>query len=150
MKVIIAGSRNLTLTVPQLDYLIGHYGIEEHCISEVVSGKARGVDTCGEKWAAAHHIAVAPFPFKTIFGKQGGIVRNREMADYADVLMAFLNDGSGGTMHMINHMSYIKKKPTIIFKFKNKVYDNVEYREIHEVQSRLGAAGRRIGESCPF
>jgi hypothetical protein len=104
MKVIIAGSRNIT------DY-------EEVCrailfsnfddISEVVSGKAKGVDTLGERFAKEFDIPLKEFPAKWrpspgVYDKAAGIKRNVEMANYADALIALWDGKSPGTKHMIS------------------------------------------------
>jgi len=98
MKTIIAGSRDCE------DYelvckVIAESGFE---ITEVVSGCARGVDRLGERWAKEHNVPVKRFPAHwSEFGKQAGPIRNREMAWYADALVAICFSGSIGTMDMI-------------------------------------------------
>lgn len=60
MKAIICGGRDYILTdedYADLDEL--HELIE---ITEVVSGKARGADTCGERWAQKRGIPVKRVP----------------------------------------------------------------------------------------
>jgi hypothetical protein len=69
----------------------------------VVSGCARGVDRNGEAYAAKHGIPVALFPADWAnLGKKAGMVRNCEMADYADALIAIWDGKSSGTKHMID------------------------------------------------
>jgi len=98
MKVIIAGSRNIE----------GEAVIKEAVkasgfkIDEVVSGCARGVDTYGENWAIYNGIPVKRFvPDWTWYGKKAGILRNNQMAEYADALIAIWDGSSRGTKHMI-------------------------------------------------
>jgi uncharacterized protein YeaO (DUF488 family) len=101
MKVIIAGSRNVTL--PSL-----LTGAMENCpfeITEVVSGRARGADTLGEQWADTHHVPKKLFPADwEREGKRAGILRNCQMGDYADALIALWDGKSRGTFHMISYM----------------------------------------------
>ena len=74
-------------------------------ITEVVSGGARGIDTDGEHWAIGSGIPVKRFPADwDDLGKRAGFVRNAEMADYADALIAIWDGKSRGTLHMINTM----------------------------------------------
>lgn len=98
MKVIIAGSRDITKynTVEQAVKLSGFE------ITEVVSGKARGVDTLGEVWALTHNIPVASFPANwNKHGRAAGPIRNCEMAEYAEALIAVYDGESTGTANMI-------------------------------------------------
>lgn len=98
MKVIIAGSRsfnNFKLMcdiIEQLDW----------AISEVVSGTALGADRMGERWARNNSIPVKQMSadWKS-YGRQAGLVRNNEMARYADALIAFWDGESHGTSNMI-------------------------------------------------
>jgi len=98
MKVIIAGGRTFVPT-------------EAHClvlceqkellpITEVVSGCAKGADAFGEWWASEHGIPVKEFPANWgRYGRGAGPIRNRQMAEYADALIAF--PGGSGTRHML-------------------------------------------------
>jgi len=72
-------------------------------ITEVVSGGARGVDSYGEAWAKARGIAIKRFPADwSTHGKKAGFLRNVQMAEYADVLVAVWDGKSRGTRHMIS------------------------------------------------
>jgi len=98
MKVIIAGSRNC------LDYELLCEAIKESKfeITEVVSGCAAGADTMGIRWAVENKIPVKKFPAEwSKYGKQAGMIRNREMAWYGDALIAIHLSGSRGTADMI-------------------------------------------------
>ena len=97
MKTIIAGSRNI------IDYELVKQAIEESgfAITEVISGDARGVDQLGSRWANEKGIAVRHFPAQ--WEKQGraaGHIRNGQMANVADALIA-ITTGSPGTASMI-------------------------------------------------
>ena len=98
MKVIIAGSRHIT-DRDFVEQAIEDSGFE---ITEVVCGKAQGVDTVGEEWANDNDIPVKPFPAEwKRYGRAAGPIRNREMAEYADALIAIPDIGSKGTANMI-------------------------------------------------
>lgn len=98
MKTIIAGSRGFA------DYKYMYEQLD-NCpwnITEVVSGTAKGADQRGERWAGHKNIPVTKFPAKwDEYGKGAGYVRNLEMAEYADALIAFWDGESRGTNHMI-------------------------------------------------
>lgn len=56
MKVIIAGSRNINLSLAEIDNAVN---ISKYKVTEVVSGGQRGIDQCCEFWAIAKGL-----PFK--------------------------------------------------------------------------------------
>lgn len=97
-KVIIAGSRSIE------DYSKVEEAVEESGfdISEVVSGTADGVDKLGEEYADRNGIPVTRFPadWKNQ-GKKAGVVRNQEMVEYADALIAVWDGESSGTEDVI-------------------------------------------------
>ena len=98
MRVIIAGSRHCN------DYSLLLETIKESgfSITEVVSGHARGVDTMGEHYAETHGIPLKVFPAQwDVYGLAAGPKRNRQMADYAQALIAVMYPGSRGTMNMV-------------------------------------------------
>ena len=112
IRVIIAGSR----------YGIWPFAVKlainesEFKIDEVVSGTAIGVDQLGEQWAKEHGVPVARFPANwDSFGKGAGYIRNKQMADYADALIAIWDGKSRGTEHMIKTMEALGK-PVYVYK----------------------------------
>jgi hypothetical protein len=103
MKVIIAGSRD---GVAFEDVVHGVMKFEQlhGKITEVVSGRARGADLIGEEYAAIHGLKVKMFPAEwDRFGKKAGSIRNAQMGDYADGLVAVWVGGSRGTWNMIQY-----------------------------------------------
>lgn len=111
MKVIIAGSRTIT------DEKVLFKALRE-CefeITEVVSGGARGADKLGENHAACLGIELKIFPANwDEHGKKAGYLRNKEMGEYADALIALWDGQSKGTKHMIDIMNKLNKPTTII------------------------------------
>lgn len=109
MKLIIAGGRDfdsvLKGQIALMQFHIEHFGeaVNSVRITEIVSGGARGADAVGEKLAWLNNIPVKKFiPDWDGLGKRAGFVRNAEMADYADALLAFWDGSSKGTAHMID------------------------------------------------
>ncbi len=100
MKVIIAGSRGIT-SLDVVAFAVYKSGFFTK-VTEIVSGGAKGVDSLGE--AIAHRLGL---PIKTFIpdwnkhGKKAGLLRNIEMAEYADALIAVWDGKSSGTKHMI-------------------------------------------------
>ena len=110
-KVIIAGSRNFN------DWRLAYQTLDEYKdkIKEVVCGDAKGADTIGANWAQEHGIKVHHFPADwQKYGVSAGYVRNKQMGDYADALIAFWDGVSPGTKDMIEYMQKLEKEQTII------------------------------------
>jgi len=112
LKVIIAGSRdgfvakNVFEAVEESPF----YGK----ITEVVSGGARGVDRDGESFAKLNHLPIKLFqPDWDKYKNSAGMLRNIEMAEYADALVAIWDGKSPGTKQMITIMKS-KNKPVYI------------------------------------
>jgi hypothetical protein len=100
MKYIIAGGRNFRNF--ELLWTECEKIIKEDPEVEVVSGTANGADKLGEHYAKLKDYPVKQFPADWSLGKSAGYLRNADMADYADVLIAFWDGESRGTQHMIN------------------------------------------------
>lgn len=101
MKVIIAGSRNIT-DIENVEKAVERSGFH---VTEVVSGMATGVDTLGEQYAANRGIRVHQMPAQwMLHGRSAGYKRNVEMSVYADALVAVWDGVSKGTQHMIGIM----------------------------------------------
>lgn len=101
-RVIVAGGRDFDdyeLLKSTMDKLLINIK-SQICI---VSGTARGADLLGERYAKENGYIVHRFPADwNTFGKTAGFVRNEEMAQNADALVAFWDGSShGGTYHMI-------------------------------------------------
>lgn len=98
MKTIIAGGRDYRMTFGDLLHLDAYR--RSLPITEVVSGAASGADACGENWARSRGVAIRWFMADwSTHGKAAGPIRNQQMADYADALIAF--PGGRGTADMI-------------------------------------------------
>lgn len=109
MKTIIAGSRTIT------DYNILLKALDESFmkddISEIVCGKAKGVDTLGERYGKENNIQIKYFiPDWDNFGKSAGYKRNLQMGEYADNAIILWDEESKGTKHMIDIMKRFKKE----------------------------------------
>jgi len=101
MKVIIAGGRDFK-DYNRLKEVCNKILINQNNI-EIVSGTAGGADTLGERYAQDKGYEVKKFPAKwDEYGKKAGYLRNQEMGDYADGLIAFWDGKSKGTKHMID------------------------------------------------
>jgi hypothetical protein len=99
MKTIIAGSRTCT----DINHIMSAIADCGWIPTEIISGTARGVDQLGETWAIANNTPLKRFPADwTKHGKSAGYIRNVEMAENADALIAIWDGVSRGTKHMID------------------------------------------------
>lgn len=98
MRTILAGSRDIT-DPAELAQAITDAGF---AITTVVSGTAKGVDTLGEEYAAAHGLPVERHkPDWSRYGRGAGPQRNRTMAQHADACIVVMRPGSKGSASMV-------------------------------------------------
>ena len=95
MRVAIVGSRTLTISN------LGDYLPED--TTEIVSGGARGIDTCAREYALANHIPLREFlPDYQRFGRSAPLRRNTTIVENADFVIAFWDGKSRGTLFTLN------------------------------------------------
>ena len=98
MKVAVIGSRGL-----QVDRLEDY--IPEGA-TEIVSGGARGVDTCAKNYALSHALKLTEFlPEYGKYGRAAPLRRNIAIIEYADLVLAFWDGQSRGTKYVIDNCS---------------------------------------------
>jgi len=142
MKVIIAGSRRIT-EYSLVDRAVRESGFQ---ITEIFSGGARGVDCLGEEWGKRNGVPVLHFPADwEHYGKRAGYLRNEQMADCAEGLIALWDGQSPGTGHMIE---IAQKKglrvfvlrpddgPAQVSASRNLVYDRTFFPDSGGVEAR--------------
>lgn len=96
MKVAVIGSRNI-----KIDRLEQYLPPDT---TEIVSGGARGVDTCAREYALAHGIPLREFlPDYARYHRGAPLVRNRELITYADMVIVFWDGESRGTAYSIDY-----------------------------------------------
>lgn len=71
----------------------------------LAAGGAVGPDTWTQNFATERGWPFKLFPAEWgTYARRAGVIRNNQMADYADVLLAFWNKRSPGTRNMIDCM----------------------------------------------
>ena len=96
MKVAIIGSRSL-----RVDDLSEY--IPREC-TEIISGGAKGIDSCAAEFARNNSLALTEIlPDYSSFGKAAPIIRNKMIVDLADLVVAFWDGKSKGTLSVINY-----------------------------------------------
>lgn len=102
-KVIIAGTRSFadySLLRSACDRYLSQKGQTHDII--IVSGTARGADRLGEQYALERGYQLQRFPADwEKNGRAAGYMRNADMANYSDALIAFWDGQSKGTRNMI-------------------------------------------------
>lgn len=108
MKVAVIGSRGLT--VPDLaPYLPPD-------TTEIVSGGARGVDSSAAVYAAAHGLRLTEFrPDYATYGRRAPLMRNLEIIDYSDQVLAFWDGQSRGTAFVIERCRKLQKPLRVFY-----------------------------------
>lgn len=103
MKVAIIGSR-----------AISEINLEEYLpegVTEIVSGGAKGVDTCAREYAVAKKLKLTEFlPEYQRYGKGAPLKRNLQIIEYADAVIAFWDGKSKGTKYVIDNCKKRGKK----------------------------------------
>jgi hypothetical protein len=96
MKVGIVGSRNLDIDL--------NLYLKTMDITEIISGGAKGIDTCAKNFALQHNIKLTEYKpdYKTYHFKQAPIMRNQLIINDSELLVAFWDGKSKGTLDSIN------------------------------------------------
>ena len=109
IKVAVIGSRNLTVRNLK-NYLPGE-------VTEIVSGGARGIDTCAKNYAFENNLKLKEFlPEYDLYGRSAPLKRNIQIIDYADLVLAFWDSESHGTKYVIDQCKKRGKKVKIFIK----------------------------------
>ncbi len=111
-RVVVAGCR---------DYC-DYYSVKEFLDAElaeirkeneiiILSGTCRGTDMLGERYAYENNFEVERHPAQwELFGKNAGPIRNRFMANRADLIICFWDGVSSGTGGIIEYAKSIGKE----------------------------------------
>ncbi|MFC1884652.1 DUF2493 domain-containing protein [Thermodesulfobacteriota bacterium] len=109
MKTAVIGNRDFN------DYEKLKQALSQFKISVLVSGGAKGADTLAERYADEHGIEKEIIkPDYKSFGKSAIFIRNREIVEKCERLIAFWNGKPGGTEYTIKHADKKNKEITII------------------------------------
>ena len=104
MKVAVVGSRSINDRDLIISFIEESHSFDKQ-YDKLISGGARGVDTIAEDYAKSKEIRTIIFyPDWEKYGNKAGFIRNEEMAEYGDFLVAFWDGKSRGTAQMIQAM----------------------------------------------
>lgn len=111
MRLAIIGSREFK----QYQYLVTLLDPIKDSIEWIISGGARGVDSMAERYARVNKIPFLLFPANwDKYGKRAGFIRNQQIVDEADYMIAIPTPDSIGTRDSIRRAE-IKEIPVEIF-----------------------------------
>lgn len=106
MKLAIIGSRGLWL-----DDLSPF--VPEN-VTEIISGGAKGIDSCAEEYAKKNGLKLTVFlPDYAKYKRGAPLVRNKEIIESCDEAIAFWDNKSRGTKHSIDLCKKLGKKITV-------------------------------------
>jgi len=96
MKLAIVGSRTFT------DFEFVKKILQYHPCTQIVSGGAKGADMLAKRYAAENGIPIKEFlPNWDKDGRAAGYLRNKQIVNACDELIAFWDGESKGTAHSI-------------------------------------------------
>lgn len=108
MKVAVVGSRS-----------VNHYDVvkailNQYTFTQIISGGAKGVDTLAEQYSSEYNLVkpMVILPNWNRYNRGAGAVRNREIVDHSDFVIAIWDGKSKGTLISIN---YAKKQNKSIY-----------------------------------
>ena len=100
-RVIVAGSREFK-DYQLLEKTLDDFLQDQQEPTRILCGMAHGADELGLLYAHRHNYELEKHSAKwDIHGKRAGFIRNEEMANNADALIAFWDGESHGTKDMI-------------------------------------------------
>ncbi len=113
-RIVIAGSRDFN------DYRIAEEYINQCIKAEntvdsitIISGGCNGADKLGERYAWEHKLLLEIYTADwKRYGKAAGPIRNKKMANDADIVICFWNKKSKGTKSMID---FAKGKGKVVY-----------------------------------
>ena len=100
MRIAVIGSRGLT--VKNLEkYLPTN-------TTEIVTGGAKGIDTCAREYARSHGIKLTEFtPDYAKYGRNAPLKRNITIIENSDLVLAFWDGSSRGTKFVIENCRHM-------------------------------------------
>jgi len=101
MKVAVIGSRTICINN------LGDY-LPKEC-TEILSDGAKGVDECAAIYATDNSLKLTVFlPEYDKYGRKAPIVRNKQIVDYSDAVLAFWYGKSEETLFVIRYCENVK------------------------------------------
>lgn len=135
MNLAIVGSRDFD-DYELVDKLCAHL-VERFDVCAIVSGGAKGADKLGERFARQYGLDMIVFkPDWQQYGKRAGYLRNIDIIEASNIVIAFWDGQSKGTKHSIDIATKAKKFLIVVNTTEmsimslttgNKILDNSHY-----------------------
>ena len=109
MKIAVIGSRDFA-DYQMLCDVMKNYQHATH----IISGGARGADSLAAKYAKSHDVELIEFIPDWEIGKHAGHIRNQDIIDAADQVIAFWDMHSPGTKDSIRRAKRAGKPVMIV------------------------------------
>lgn len=110
MKLAIVGTRNNVITFDEFRRMVVS-SVKQSEVTEIVSGGAKGIDTYAEKLAEEWGVPCTVFkPEYSRYGRVAPLLRNTQIVERADVVLAFPKPTSTGTFDSIRKAKKLNKK----------------------------------------
>ena len=114
MKVAIIGSRGVRIDLSPY--------IPPSC-DTVISGGAAGIDTCAAEFARKSGLKLIEIvPDYKLYGKMAPLIRNDQIIEMADFVIAFWDGKSKGTSYVIKQCIKANKKINVIHTERGMTY----------------------------
>jgi hypothetical protein len=109
MKTAVIGSRGFNV------YVLLKGTLDAYLISQIISGGAIGADMLAERYAEEHEIPTLIFkPDYNKYGRGAPLVRNKEIVDAAERVIAFWDGKSRGTAYTLKYAKSKGKEVKVI------------------------------------
>lgn len=112
MKIAIVGSRNPgNINIAnEIEKRINIRNVEA-----IISGGAKGIDTLAAEYAKKNDVQLIEYrPDYAKHGRAATFIRNRQIIENSDMVVAFWNGESRGTKYSIDYANKIGRKTLII------------------------------------
>lgn len=130
-KIAVVGSRTFT------DYELMKKELDKYSISEIISGGAIGADKLSEKYSDEKDIDMTIYePDWKKYGKSAGIIRNKDIVNNSDMVIAFWDRKSKGTKNSIDYANKIGKPLKIIYTKQDGVIQIISEQDIFKYITR--------------
>jgi len=113
MKIAISGTRNFD------NYAVLEKTLQQYDITQIIAGGATGADALAEKYAIENgieyveHLPLFKVDKSIPYHPKWYLIRNKQIVDASDMLIAFWDNKSKGTKFTINHAAK-SQKPYIV------------------------------------